>query len=419
MAEGLFRAGVADRLTEPDELDRPMRIAGPGGWTLAGTMALIIVAVTVWGFVGSIPTHVEATGILTWSGGGVREVVARAEGQLTEVLVHPGDAVTTDQPLARLVAPIVRQRLDDATRKLETLRADRTRMRAYLDDLMAKEQKSFEEIRENTRQLLAGGSQQMAANEKIVRALEGLLSRHYTTSVEVEGARERLFAIQAQQDQNRQRLIDVQIQQLTTLRERTESLQTWDLQIVEAEAARAEAQLQLDLGETLKSPLDGRVAEVNVAPGTFVGENTPVVIVEFGTPTLIATLFLPAGKGKEVAPGMPANVAPDTVERAQYGTLEATVERVAPYPATPEQITAILDDKSLVESTLAHGPVLVASATLVPDAATPSRYRWSSGKGPRVTLTAGTLTTASVTVLAQPPVALVVPAIRRFLGIYP
>lgn len=419
MAEGLFRPGVADRLTEPDELDRPMRIAGPGGWALTGTLGLVIVAVTIWGFAGSIPTHVEATGILAWSGGGVRQVVARAEGQLQDVLVTAGEMVTADQPLARMVTPEARVRVDDANRKLETLRADRTRMREYLDDLMAKEHRSFEEIRENTRSLIAGGTQQIAANEKIVKALESLLARHYTTSVEVEGARERLFQIQAQQDQNRQKLIDLQIQQLTQLRERTESLQTWDLQIVDAEAARAEAQLQLDLGETLRSPMHGRVVEVLQAPGGFVGANTPVVLVEFGTPTLEATLFLPAGTGKEVAPGMAANVSPDTVERAEYGTLAGTVERVAPYPATPDQVKAILDDESLVQATLARGPVLVAAVALEPDATSPSNYRWSSGMGPNVRLNAGTLATATVTVRAQPPVTLVVPAIRRFLGIYP
>jgi HlyD family secretion protein len=419
VAEGLFRPGVADRLTEPDELDRPMRIAGPGGWALAGTMALIIVSVLVWGFLGTIPTHVEATGILGWSDGGVRPVVARAEGQLVEVLVDSGDTVTAEQPLARLVVPVARQGVDDATRKLEALRADRTRTRAYFDDLLVKEQRVLEQVRRDTRSLLESNARQIAANEKIVQALEALLRKHYTTSVEVEGARERLAQIRAQQDQNRQRLTDLEVQQLTQIRQRAEAIQALDLQILAAEEARADAQLQFDLGATLRSPMDGRVVEVLVAPGSFVAENSPVVLVEFGQPTLHATLFLPAGQGKEVAPGMPANVAPATVERAQYGTLTATVSEVAPYPATPEQLGVLLSDKSLVETTLARGPVLVALAALVTDPAAPSGYRWSSGTGPHVRLSGGTLADATVTVRTQPPVALVVPAIRRFLGIYP
>jgi HlyD family secretion protein len=419
VAEGLFRPGVADRLTEPDELDRPMRIAGPGGWALTGTLALIVAAITLWGFLGSIPTHVEASGILTWSGGGVRQVVARADGQLVETLVRAGDAVMAEQPLARLVVPAARQRVDDATRKLEALRADRTRARAYFDDLLAKEQRALAQVARDTRSLLAVNAQQITANEKIVRALEGLLRKHYTTAVEVEGARERLAQIQAQQDQNRQRLTDLQVQQLTQVRERAQALQTLDLQVLAAEEARADAQLEYELGATLRSPMQGRVVEVMVAPGSFVAQNTPVVLVEFGEPTLQATLFLPAGRGKKVGPGMPANVAPATVERAQYGTLAGTVTEVSPYPATPDQLGAVLDDKSLVETTLAHGPVLVASASLEPDAASPSGYRWSSGAGPRVRLTGGTLASATVTVRTQPPIALVVPAIRRFLGIYP
>src|SRR5690606_3776552 len=133
--------------------------------------------------------------------------------------------------------------------------------------------------------LIAGGDQQIEANEKIVRALERLLAQHYTTSVEVEQARERLFQIRAAKDQNRQKLLELAIQQLEQIQQRRQQLETYDLQIVEAEAKLAETLLQADESEKVTSPLAGEVAEILVELGALVSPGTPVALLQFGDPT--------------------------------------------------------------------------------------------------------------------------------------
>jgi len=396
-----------------------MRIAGPVGWTVVGTLVFAIGCVVIWGFLGTIPTHVQSTGILKLRGGGVRQVVARGEAQLKEIPVAIGQEVRVGDVVAVLRNPELEQEVADAEQTLAQLRKDRERMVEFYASFTQEEERYLAEIRANTLELLRGSDEQIVANEKILEALERLLAQHYTTSIQVETARERLFETKATRDQSRQTLIQIEIEQLEQIRQRTQELETYDLQIVEAEGKLASLRVEEELGDVLRSPLDGRVIEVLAEKDAIVDQGTPVVLIEYGSPVLDAVLYAPAGEGKRIEPGMVAHVAPETVRRSEYGTLTATVLRVGRYPSTREEMLRVLNDENLVESFLAVGPPLLVEARLQPDPETVSGYRWSSGRGPPLELTVGTLATGTVTVLEHRPIALVIPALRRFLGIYP
>jgi HlyD family secretion protein len=71
----------------------------------------------------------------------------------------------------------------------------------------------------------------------------------------------------------------------------------------------------------------------------------------------------------------------------------------------------VLHNEQLVETFLtetAGAPVAVRAALRV-DKATPTGYRWSSGKGPEIELTSGTRCDAEVTTRSQRPIALLLP----------
>ncbi len=419
MGTELFRKQAVGRLSSPEQLDRQMRIAGPVGWTVVGTLVFVIVCVVLWGFLGSIPTHVQSAGILKLRGGGIRQVVARGEAQVESLLVEAGQAVEAGEVLATFRNPEVEQQVADAEQTLETLRGDRDRMREFYASFTEEERRYFEEIRSNTNDLLDGSDEQIVANQRILAALERLLSQNYTTSIQVETARERLFQTKAMRDQGREKLIQIEIEQLQQIRERTQEFESYELKIVEAEGKLASLRVEMELGDELVSPLTGRVAEVLAEKDSIVDKGTPIVLLEYGTPVLDAVLYAPAGEGKRIRPGMVAHVAPETVKRSEFGTLAATVVRVGRYPSTREEMLRVVNDPTLVDSFLVAGPTLLVEARLEPAPDTKSGYRWTSGRGPPVALTVGTLATGTVTVLEHRPIALVIPALRRFLGIYP
>jgi hypothetical protein len=88
-----FRKQALGQLSSPEQLERQLQVVGPTGWAIVGTLVFALVVALVWGFLGSIPTHVSGQGILRYQGGGVRQVVARGDGQLRSIEVSLGAAV--------------------------------------------------------------------------------------------------------------------------------------------------------------------------------------------------------------------------------------------------------------------------------------------------------------------------------------
>ena len=72
-------------------------------------------------------------------------------------------------------------------------------------------------------------------------------------------------------------------------------------------------------------------------------------------------------------------------------------------------MAAVLHNDTLVKRFSHEGAPYAAVVRLQRDATTASGYRWSSGKGPPIRLSSGTLVRAEVTTREQPPFDLVVP----------
>jgi HlyD family secretion protein len=62
-------------------------------------------------------------------------------------------------------------------------------------------------------------------------------------------------------------------------------------------------------------------------------------------------------------------------------------------------------------------PACVVTVELERDGATPSGFRWTSRKGPDLAFGSGTLMEAKITLEQRAPIELVVPGLRRWLGL--
>ncbi len=60
----LFRKESIDRMQSPEKIDEYIRVSTPRVWILAAALSLIVAGVLIWGFVGSIPKTVSASGVI-------------------------------------------------------------------------------------------------------------------------------------------------------------------------------------------------------------------------------------------------------------------------------------------------------------------------------------------------------------------
>jgi HlyD family secretion protein len=131
---------------------------------------------------------------------------------------------------------------------------------------------------------------------------------------------------------------------------------------------------------------------------------------------LLAVVFLDAADAKRVEPGAEIRVAPDSVEKARYGSAVGVVVAVSSRPVSPAQAEALLANGALAERLAGSGRAMLVVARLTPADDTATGYRWTTSDGPPGTLTAGTTLTASATVEHRRPVTWFMPALRTLTG---
>ena len=59
----IFDRGSSDQVRSPEKLNEYIRVATPGKWFFVTALVLILIALLIWGFTGTLPQHLVVTGI--------------------------------------------------------------------------------------------------------------------------------------------------------------------------------------------------------------------------------------------------------------------------------------------------------------------------------------------------------------------
>lgn len=358
----LFRKAALDKLSSPERLDVLMVVTSPAGWLALIALAVVVFIIVVWSIFGRIPTKVAGQGILI-RGGSVLAVTSDSQGRLTEIKVSPGEDIKARKVIAKMSQDDLLSKI--ANQKL--LLADMERQR--------------------------GGFGQGAMEAQLVqkiRTQESLVARGLITRSSLLATQQELSALR-QQGAGR----GTQIDQLRR-----------DIQDLEARAAGA---------SQVVSPYAGRVLEVTANVGDLIGPGSRILTLEELKAPIDAVMYIPAGEGKKVLAGMEVRVSPSTVKAEEYGFMIGVVEKVSPYPVTPEGLMRVLRNEALVSSMSGAGAPIEVKVRLIPGK-TFSGFRWSSSKGPPLMVLSGTLCSGQVVVEKKRPISYVLPIVKSALG---
>jgi HlyD family secretion protein len=415
-ASHIFRDAAIDRLSSPDQLDQLVGVTRPMDWLGAWGVGLALVVLLAWGVLGRVETRVGGDGVMVGAGGRVVEAAAGVGGRLGGVAVSVGDHVTQGQTIAQLLQADIASR----QRSAQALLAQR--QREYADLLAADAGETRAEDASDAAREAGFAQAEAAADDRAgvlarsVKTDEGLVKQGLATEPDLQQLRADLAAA-------RQRAIEAHNAALAL---RAERLDRQSRRARDALAARYRvddasrdieqaSEAQSREGRVI-SPIAGRVTEVKVSAGDYLPAGAPVAAIESTESTLQAVIFLPPDRGKEARPGQAVRIEPANVRRDEYGALIGRVVSVSAYPATPEGMAATLHNAELVNRFSRGGPPYAVVVRLLPDARAPSGYRWSSGRGPDLRISSGTLAHAEVVTREQPPIALLLPLLRRLSG---
>jgi HlyD family secretion protein len=171
---------------------------------------------------------------------------------------------------------------------------------------------------------------------------------------------------------------------------------------------------QLKSAAHVVSSYDGTVVERLTDAGQSIGAGAPIVTIEPTNVPVQVLMFIPL-EGKRITAGMSAEMVPGGVRPEETGYFIGTVSHVSSAPLSGGALDRYLKNEVLVDQFTSQGGAYLVEVTVETDSLG-RPVKWTSRHGAPITFGSGTLVSGKIVVERTRPVALVIPAIRKWLG---
>lgn len=475
----LFRQESLEHLSSPERLDQLMYVADAKSWIPLSALGALALVTLVWSIFGKIPVTVAGQGIIVFPRR-VVALQSVGVGQISSINIKVGDEVQKGQIVATLSQPDLLKQLQIEKQQLRELQEQdqsSTQLQNRQSDLQVESiqqqrrslQKNISEVNGLIPTLREKGVtairlQRQALEERLLqlnnlspaledrlRTRQNLLDRGIITGDQALQARQEYLQnlstiadLKAQLKQLDSQEADAQrqyLQNLNSIDDFESKLKDLDsqearlrqqvqdssfnrsnqIQQVKSRIARLEQQIADNTN--VKSEHEGRVLELTATSGQIVNSGTRLASIDLPdqdqSKKLITIAYFPDQTGRQVSTGMKVQITPSQVKREQFGGIVGKVKMVSPYIPTVQGVNALIGSEEATRLLLPNGSARVeVFIELEDDSSTRSGYKWSSSKGPDISLESGTLSTVQVLVEERAPITYILPFLRSTTGIY-
>ena len=131
----IYRTSVLDKLSNPEQLDKALKITSPLSWLALIAIALVIVATGIWSVKGTIPVTVTASGIVAPANVGTSSIYSSVTGTDVLLVKNAGEFVKEGD--------VVATALESRSAERREIKADQTGV--VSDDVLVKNGASVEQ----------------------------------------------------------------------------------------------------------------------------------------------------------------------------------------------------------------------------------------------------------------------------------
>lgn len=419
MPPSFFRKAALEKLSTPEKLDQMIKVTGPRAWIALSTITVALVTAIIWSFWGNVKTKLNVTGVLL--GGEVHEVVSTAQGQLLALHVNVGDDVKEGAIIANVEQPVLEQQISEAKALLAERKFELEQLQSFgnqdnkLQGEFITQQRSSIRLQIGTQRKILKFLKNQLATELDLKE-KGLItnSQMANTEQQIEGARNQIESLRAQ-------LAQTSSQELNLDFDAEQKISISEQRIAQAERNIEQLEERYDVQSNIRSSYSGEVVEVLTDAGVIVGQGVPLFKLKNKDDIagdLRGILYIPSKDGKKIKVGMEALVAPSTVQPQDYGFMKATVTYVSDFPITQQGMMTSVKNDQIVQGLLGMGAPFEVHVRFEKDEQSFSGFQWTSAKGPSVLINEGTSCFGKVTVKSEPPIAIVIPALKKFFDLY-
>ena len=176
-------------------------------------------------------------------------------------------------------------------------------------------------------------------------------------------------------------------------------------------------QSQLDKDSLIRSDYTGYASSNYYAPGDFIIAGDKLATIEPDQREIVTVAMFPARLGKRIKVGSKAYISPTSVAKEKYGTIQGVVTDVTNYAVSTKAMENFFASDNLVKTLSKMDSPIAVEISLVRDRSTKSGYKWTNGKGPDRKISEGTLVSANVIIKQQAPVELLIPFLKKLIGV--
>lgn len=421
MAAGFFRKSALEKLSTPEKLDQLIKVTGPKAWIALFVVFLALSTGIGWAVFGKVKTKLNAIGVVL--GGEVHEVVSTSQGQLVKLKVSMGDKVKEGDIIASIQQPELTQQIEDAKAVLADRRLEMGKLMSYGSqgtklegELISQNRVSIQGEIESEKKKLSFLNNQLESENNLLT--KGLIvkSQVANTKQQIDASQNTIERLKAQmvQTSSQQHNIGFDLQQKITLQNQ---------RIAEAERNFQFITERYDTQSNIRSPYNGEVVEVLTDAGVVVGPGTPLFKLKNQngdklSNKLKGVLYIPSQDGKKIKKGMEAFVVPSTVQPQEFGFMKGKVTYISDFPITQQGMMTSVKNDQLAKGLLSSGPLFEVHVEFEKDSNSYSGFKWTSAKGPNISIKEGTSCTGKITIKQENPATIVVPAFKKFFDLY-
>jgi HlyD family secretion protein len=422
MSASFFRKSALEKLSTPEKLDQLIKVTGPKAWIALLTIALALGVGITWSVFGRVKTKLDVVGVVL--GGDVHEVVSTAQGQLVELKVTIGDKVKKGDIIATIQQPELSQQIEDAKAVLADRKFEMGKLLSYGNQGNHLQGEYISQTRVSIQGEIESEKKKLAFLNNQLESENGLLAKGLIVKSQVANTKQQIESSKNTIERLKGQMVETSSQQHTLGYDLQQKVTLQNQRIAEAERTLQFLTEKYDTQKNIRSPYEGEVVEVLTDRGVVVGLGSPLFKVknEGSANTKLAglkgVLYIPSKDGKKIKKGMEALVAPSTVQPQEYGFIKSKVTYVSDFPITEKGMLTSVKNDQLAKGLLASGPLFEVHVDFEKDPASYSGFKWTSAKGPDVTIKEGTSCMGKVTIQEERPATIVVPAFKKFFDLY-
>jgi len=383
----VFRKSSLDKLSSPEQLDKLIKMTSARSWMILAFFILIIASTLIWSFTADIPTEIQASGIIM-SSKGTDSILSSLDGEISDVTIKKDDYVHVGDIIARISQS------------------------NYVDQ----ETTVKEQIKVIQGYTLYGPNVQPQITQDVLDL--------YGIKTQIDDIDKQIQKMKlgdphspiAQSEAVFNGEVNYLIFQKNALEEKFNVTKSAKLDALSKQSSQLK---NLIANSDIASTVEGKVLSVNVTKGNIVQRGVEIAKTQESGSDVNGTgvvFYVALEQGKKLLQGMQISVYPTTVNRQEYGHMQAVITNVSDYAVSVDDMRKKLGNDELINKFLQAGVVVEVDAIIQKDDSTKSGYYWSSKKGESLKVYDGTLCDASIIIEKNKPITLVFPLLKDKLS---